>query len=239
MAKNPYKRILTPSEAVRAIYIDFEGRKDEPPALLGSLYFEGRKTSDVDRLVLRHDILDPALQCLAGAVDLDGLHRYDCYARSLPQAIQDLVRRAENQDRSIVAWSHHEIRKIDEAELSAYLDQRIERRYRDGKATARSWRLTLFPEWQLVRDDSGRADRLPLYFERIGFDVPSAYQGGNVGETIKRLRRSLVGGGGWVDLTDNQQRRWTELLLHNFYDCDGLREIVQLSARELEAAKRS
>ncbi len=236
MVRNPYKQILTPAEAMRAIYIDFEGRKDEPPALLGSLYFEGRSTPDPDRLVFRHDILDPVLHGLAGALDISGPYRYESHARTLPQAVHDLVRRVKNQKRPIVAWSHHEIKKIDEADLSKYLDGVVDRWFRDGKATARRWRLTLHPEWQLERDDAGRADRLSRYLERIGYEVPTEFQGGRVGETIKQLREALRDSGDWDDLTTAKQRRWSELLLHNFYDCDGLREVVQLAAGELSVS---
>jgi hypothetical protein len=33
------RRRLTPDEAKRALYIDFEGRKDRPPVLLGATRF--------------------------------------------------------------------------------------------------------------------------------------------------------------------------------------------------------
>ena len=229
-ASPPRKQLLTPDEALRAIYIDFEGRTDEPPALLGSLYFEGRSTPDPDRLVLRHDVLDPSLYRLAGAVEISGPYLYECLARTLPQAVHDLVRRAKNQHRPIVAWSHHEIKKLDEAGLSEYAEDLVHRRFQDGKATARRWRLDLHPEWRLERDAAGRADRLPHYLERIGYQVPEEFQGGRVGETIKQLRGTS---GEWCVLTVAKQRRWSELLLHNFDDCNGLREVVQLAAGEL------
>lgn len=237
MTSNPYKEILTPAEAMRAIYIDFEGRKDEPPVLMGSLYYEGRVKSDPGRLIFRHDILDRTLQPLAGQIHVSGLHRYECHVKTLPQAMQDLARRVKNQKRSIVAWSQHEIQRIDEAELSAYLDRIIKEWFRDGKETARRWRTSHHPDWKLTRDESGRTHRLTSYLERIGYEVPEQYAGGRVGETIKQLRCSLAVGRDWNTLSPLRREHWTNLLMHNFHDCNGLREVVQRAAGDLDELK--
>lgn len=236
MVRNPYKQLLTPDEARRAIYIDFEGRKNEPPVLLGSLYFEGRRTPDPERLVFRHDIVDPTLAPLADAVEITGLHLYRCEARSVATAIRDLVRRANNQKRPIVAWSQHEITRIQEADLSDDLEAVVQRWFRNGKETATKWRTTRHPDWQLERDAAGRVDRLTHYLDRIGYHVPPDHRGGRVGETIKSLRTSLERGKDWEDLRETQRDRWAALLMHNYHDCNGMRTVVQRAADELAAS---
>jgi hypothetical protein len=236
MVRNPFKQLLTREEAMRAIYIDFEGRRDEPPVLLGSLYFEGRSVPDPHRLVFRHDIVDRLLWPLAGEVTIDGVYRYDRQAKTLPQAVHDVVRRAKHQKRPIVAWSHHEITVLEKADLSPYVRDLVRRWFRDGKATARRWRTAVHPDWSLSRDESGRADRLMHYVERIGYEVPSEYAGGEVGETIRRVRKALSSGKDWEALTPNQRERWRRMLHHNYFDCDGLRTVVQVSADELSIA---
>ena len=57
--------IISPEEAQRAYYVDFEGPSGGAPVLLGWLYAEGRQASD-SRLVMRHDILDPDLASVVG-----------------------------------------------------------------------------------------------------------------------------------------------------------------------------
>lgn len=235
MAKNPYKAILTPTEAERAIYIDFEGRKGEPPVLLGSLYFEGRKVSDPDRLVFRHDVLDPALHAVIDGDKIEGLHHYQCLARTLPQAVHDLIRRAKNQRRPIVAWSEHEITTIEASGVSSYLQKQMRRWFRNGLATARRWRRECHADWTLERDAAGRANRLAAYMDRVGYDVPAEFRGGRVGETIKATRAALTVGTTWEDLTELRRQRWTELLMHNMHDCNGMRIVVQQAAEDLAA----
>ena len=105
------KRTLTPAQAARAIYIDFESRADQPPAVLGVLYAEGRRRIDEGRVVLRQDVVDPNLVETAGAVDLGGdddLHRYDTRCGGLRDSLQAIVQRAVAQDRLIVSWSRHD-----------------------------------------------------------------------------------------------------------------------------------
>src|SRR5688572_2796089 len=102
---------MTPDEAARAIYIDFEGRKDEHPAVLGLLYAEGRAASP-DRVVLRQDVIDRALWPTVGWSTFSWVYRYDTDARSLAQSVQELLQRARHQDRLIVAWSEHDLRVV-------------------------------------------------------------------------------------------------------------------------------
>jgi hypothetical protein len=105
-------KTITAAEARRAIYIDFEDRKDEAPALIGWLHAEGRATTK--RLVFRHDIFDPVLQRMVGhhvgLEDVASVDRYEDRVCTLARSIEDVVRRAEAKDRLIVSWSRHELR---------------------------------------------------------------------------------------------------------------------------------
>jgi len=97
LATNPHSIPLTPHEAERAIYIDFEGRKAGVPSLLGVYYLEGRKKPDPKRPILRQYIVDPAMAEAANRVQLPGFHSYSNELRPLALVLADIVRRAENQ----------------------------------------------------------------------------------------------------------------------------------------------
>ena len=83
---------LSAAEALRALYIDFEGRKDEAPVLLG-VHRRGRGS----RPYVQQDVVD---ETFAGLVP-----RY----LPLRDCVENVVRRAEHGDRRIVSWSQHDL----------------------------------------------------------------------------------------------------------------------------------
>ena len=102
------KRRLTPDEAERAVYIDFEGRINETPVLLGIAYATGRPISDT-KLVTVHYLLEQPFQRLRGACTVETLHRYEQRNATLSQALNEVIRLARSRDRLIVSWSQHEL----------------------------------------------------------------------------------------------------------------------------------
>ena len=78
--------ILDPAQAAKAIYIDFEGRADRAPGLLGVFYAQGRKRPHEGRLVLRQDVVDDDLSPAAGELDLTWPgHVYHAQNRERPR----------------------------------------------------------------------------------------------------------------------------------------------------------
>lgn len=225
---------ISHDEALRAIYIDFEGRTNEPPVLLGVLYAEGRKIADQDRLVLRHDILDPVFEPLHGVVPVrceQLLHRYDSDCRHPWIAIRDVVGRAEKQDRLIVAWSQHELQVVEKLCTAAGLSHTFSERFRDGKATARRWLRNTAPQLLPTRGGWGGAHKLAHYMDVVGWEVPEEFRPGRTGENLRVVRAALEKGRTWTAMTDRQRRGWWEVLGHNLHDCLGLRAVV-LAATE-------
>jgi hypothetical protein len=110
----PTKR-LSAAEALRALYIDFEGRKEEPPVLLG-IHRRGRGA----RPYVQQDVVDPVF---AGLVPRY-LPLHDC--------VENVVRRAEHGDRRIVSWSQHD--------LDVERFERFEARHVNALAVAKRWR---------------------------------------------------------------------------------------------------
>ena len=84
--------MLSPDEAQRAIYIDFEGSKDKEPAILGSLWAYGKTPTD-DKLRCVHDIHHPSLRSIVDEIELshDDLKDYQQHSRSIEQSLNALL----------------------------------------------------------------------------------------------------------------------------------------------------
>ena len=198
--------------------------------MLGVLYAEGRRSVDENRVVLRQDIVDPALDAVAGAVELSGdgeFYRYDAELTPLRASLRSLVGRAVAQDRLIVSWSCFdknivvEFGTLDREGLTAF-----RARFRDGKATARRWRHCTRPDAVLGRDSFGGTHKLARYFELTAFDVPRRYGVGLVAENLPRVETGVAKKGTFARLTPGQREVWKDVLEHNRYDCVGLRRDI-------------
>ena len=206
-----FKR-LTAAEALRALYIDFEGGRGKPPVLLGILR-HGRKGTEPS---VFQTVLDPVFEAAGPAT------------RDFRRAVETAVLRAEHGDRRIVSWSQHDLKVVrsladDDPELVA----RFERRYVNALAVAKSW------AWQLHRAVKPADGKLSAYLELIRYEVPAGAGPGHVGKTIRDLRPSLEKG---LPLTALQAGKWARLLAHNRHDCAGMRKICIRATTEMEAA---
>lgn len=115
-------RLLTADEASRGIYIDFEGRIDQAPVLLGILTPDGAAPGTTEQMVL-----DPRLEPAAIAASLRVV--------TIESVIEDLVGRFEVEGRALIGWSRHEVDVV-ERECSAELAQRFAECYADAKQVA-------------------------------------------------------------------------------------------------------
>ena len=208
---------LTPEEARRALYIDFEGGKGEPPVLLGC----GRRTGRGARRFVPQVITDLRFAPLADD---------EVEVRPLADAVEGILQRAESKDRRIVAWSTHE-RDVIEAYCPEHL-ARFDERFVNGKRVAQRWRNALHG------GDTPPGNHLADYLALIGYQVDASAGPGNVGETVSRIAKSLAKGKGLAGLTDDQRRRWTDLREHNLDDCRGMRAICLKAAAEFAARDR-
>jgi hypothetical protein len=228
------KAILTPDEARRAIYIDFEGLPYHSPALLGWLYaLDGNPGAD--RLVLRQDVLDKGLRSTVGAFEtpVEGIHRYDENGRSILQSINSLARQAKKQDRRIVSWSQHELAVVANARPSNGLLRLFHLNYRDGKATAKRWRSTSCPELQMPREGRGGAHTLVRYAEAFGVALPERYDLDETAGRIASVTTALAEAGNCDALNPEYRDQWSDVLFHNTIDLWALRGVVILAADDL------
>jgi len=74
-------------------------------------------------------------------------------------------------------------------------------------------------------------NRLELFLELIGYDVPPIHGSGNSAARIQYVRDKLASRrGDYSKVTQAAKVKWTNGLKHNRYDCDGLRELVLCTA---------
>lgn len=209
MPRTDTKR-MTPDEAQRALYIDFEGRKDRPPVLLGTTH----KAS--------------AHRVHAYLTD----RRYDAFAvegwdvMSFADAVDHILQRAKAKDRLIVAWTTHE-RDVVERWAPEHLE-RFDARFRNALAIAKYWRTTCHD------GDKPEKGNLVNYLDLIEYTVPEAAGPGRAAETIQRIDAAFDAGKTPDRLTANQRQRWVDLLAHNAHDCAGMRAVCLKAAEEVD-----
>ena len=198
-------RQLSAAEAVKALYIDFEGPKGQPPAFLGT-----HRSGDH----VQPAIVDPSLASLGPS-------------QSLREAVRHVVVRAESKGRRIVSWSEHDLNVVRTlADEDPALVERFERKYANALRIAKRWRTVVHGG---DRPDVGRlANYLPL----IGYSVPEGAEGGDVGKTISDIRSRIDRG---LEPTPGQLARWDRLIEHNWHDCVGMRRVCVEATREIEA----
>jgi len=203
---------MTPQEARRAIYIDYEGSKGRDPTLLGVLV-EGD---------LRQVVIDPAFHVCVGKRGAScteaGDHR---------QSVADLVAKADRERRHIVSWSEHD-RKV----MAVVLE-------RDGKSLellgrwhanaiplAKPWGKRRLPHLKKGQHTLQRYLRLARYRvdERFGENV--------AGKALRYLRPQLEEGRSYGELSEGARKRWRALVGHNRHDCIGMAEVVRRAAEK-------
>lgn len=200
---------LSAADAFRALYIDFEGNKDQPPVLLG-VHRVGRG----EHPHVQQDVTDLTFDSLV--------------PRYLPllDAVGNVVVRAEHNDRKIVAWTQHELDVVRrDCIADPDLVARFEARYVNAYAVAKRWRN------RLHRGNKPDVGTLYAWLELIGWPVSEAAEAGHVGRTLTSLRATLEAG---RQLTTSQLAAWDRLVEHNHLDCVGMRRLCLIASAELE-----
>jgi len=175
---------MTETEARQAIYIDFEGGKDEPPVLLGVL-----------RAAVQQYVVDKTFTP-AGP-------RY----REPREAIRATVDKAQRLKRRIVSWSEHDLDVVRELTNDPRLVRDFEARYANGRALAARWASRMN---DIVKPDDGDLEH---YLRLVDFEVPGSARPGQVGKTIRSARPSLEAGrmlsenqaARWADLLEHNR----------------------------------
>lgn len=204
LPRNDAHSRITPEEAERAIYIDFEKTVKGPLALIGI---------QVDTNPAQV-VLDPRLAAAAKASSLRLIEPR--------RALEDLIRWAESDGRRLVGYTQFE-----RQEIHAALGEDMSRLYADARMIGLRWK-------RACRRGEKLEDRsLKSFLKLIGYPRRAYLGAYNSAKWIRVVTEALEKRERFEDLTAVQKSFWTKLLEHNKVDCDGMRELVCIAAADL------
>ena len=222
---------ITPTQAQRAIYIDFEGegvrtvqglRIPRRPVLLGVYRRGGRYT----RIALRDD--GPWTELLArGRAGFPGEAR----VQDLASAISGLASECQEEDRLLLSYSEHERSVV--SRFCPGESDNFEAVWRNAKTDIDAW-----------ANRSGRSERHPDinrslegYLISIDFPPMTGLPAGPA-DAIGRLRREMSRIRRWSSLGDRYQDLTRQLVDYNLRDCRGLRRLAVRAANYFASQAR-
>lgn len=218
--------VLTPGEAERAVYIDFEALATAPRVigLLGVAFRD-----EGDKVVVRQFVVDEILRRAVKS-------RATCEGASIEDAVRFVVEKAAALDGPIVSWSNHDRDLIlKHPKVSEALKAEVSARHRNAIATAARWLSTFHPDVELVKPRFGGRNQLKEFLPIAGYRVPGNLPPGNAARWLRHMREQLQKHGGRLrEVTALAKRHWSMLLDYNRHDCLGLRAVATRAARENE-----
>jgi hypothetical protein len=217
-------RSLSAVQAKRAVFIDFEGTRDDAPSLLGG-YIAGRKEF---YQVILEPALYPAAQYKSPKITWP-------VRTSTPFMALDRLRHLiESRKRMrVFAWTRVEQREIlkllkDFPELREFWSGRVE----DAIPYAKAWKRRVHPDVKLSRKKGRGPNTLENYEKLIGYKRHTIHGWGLTGKRVRAVRAALAKRGSMSKLTRTQKGYWTNLLIHNKDDCRGMAEVMAVVARK-------
>ncbi len=219
-------KVVNLDEALRGIYIDFEGGGPVRRAFLGAFWLD-----DTNDFIFRQYLLDEALWPMGGERGSGNEGFWE--PADLTNTLEELRQLAEAEDRLVFAYSEHEQKMIKEhLQEGELLDWWLQdQNLVNARKIAKYWkywnRAVTFPpkegqkkEWHSLQN----------YLDLIGYEVPSEHGPGVVSSAITQVRKELVEGDG--PLSEEANLAWEQAVMHNFHDCCGMRELIIICATE-------
>ena len=214
---------LTTAAASRAIYIDFESLKTDPPqpALLGVLI--GSEGEALEQLILDPK-LAPAQRARPGRTRVT----------TSGDAVDTILNVARIDDTPILSWSTFDRDRLIDARPD--LATEVHDRYVNALAFARRRRQKMHPQHVVERADAFAARHtLDKYARLAGYTRVQPLETGKPAHWIRHTLQQLAANGGrYRAITPEAKRDWHRLLDYNRHDLLALRHVVLVAARELE-----
>lgn len=209
---------LSGGEVRRAIYIDFEGTAREPASFLG-LFCEG---------VWSAAIIEPALFPAVVAHP-----RGQLFAVDRVQACRDLMTKAEQEERQIIAWSNRERDEIISYDAWTEAERlRWATRVLNALPPAKAWARRTRTEIPVIPGaKGGRENRWSLsgFRKATGYpEISSLFEPGKTASRIRTVRGQLLKRGEYQSLTPVAKAKWSKVLTHNYHDCASLAHVASI-----------
>ena len=213
----------TTAIADRAIFVDFEALKTDPPhpALLGVLV--GSEGEDLEQLILDAR-LAPARKARPARTRVT----------NTADAVDALANLARTHDLRLVGWSifDRDLMIVARPDLVG----EIRERYLNALEVARPWRQKLHPSFRIDPEDRfSPKHTLDKYARLARYPRAAAFENARPAAWIRHTIQQLEARDGrYARITPEAKRDWARLLEYNRHDLLALRHIVRTAARELE-----
>jgi hypothetical protein len=209
-SKNNQKKAPTLSEAVRAIYIDFEGFTDRLPSFMGLQIDEN----------FQQIVFDDSLTIAAQAKGLQ--------IAAFEHCMESMIATSVRENRLIAAYSEHELRVIQK-----YAGLNISDRYLDARKVAKYW----FRKCHADHHSPGTG--LKDFLRFINYER-GAYLGERKStKRIRAVATMLASKGSYSGLTTTVKAQWTKVLEHNKIDVQGMKSLMSMACKELQLSKEA
>ncbi len=208
-----YSNRVSRREANRALYVDFEGRKEEAPALVGVLF--GR-TFEV---IVTDELLAPLVTISRDQARMDpGL---TVWRTSLERALDHIQQRAESGGvRRVVAFSEHELLAIHE-HVGAKPAEVLASRFLNARAYFASWWNTAHPGAAIAHKSLGACATT------VGYEWPDEGLA-SPADALRRLRDQLeTASSRKTPPSERTRKLWAQLIEYNRQDCLAMQFLVR------------
>ena len=210
-------------EAARGIYIDFEGGGAVRTAFLGVLWVD-----DDEELVFRQDIFDEALWPLVSERNFHNNEHWQ--PADLTETLEELKDLAEVENRKVFAYTEYEKNRIEEhlpdGELSDWWMNG--ENLVNARPIAKTWKTLNHPNVKFPPQEGQTSEwhSLANYLAMIEYEVPTEYGPGVVATAIDQVRTELIATDGAGPLSEEAGFGWQQAVMHNFHDCNGMRQLM-------------
>jgi hypothetical protein len=212
LATQGIRSLISPEEADRAIYLDYEGNMGVPPVLLGWM---------VDGAI-RGSIVDPMFVTCAARWKASHVGCSDHMT-----LLTALLEQAMQEKRLILSWSEHDYQIMCRT-LPPHFTKTLSRHYRNVIPTARRW------HWHVSGKGADHAS-LAYFMGLMGYVVPDRYGQGVVGQSLRRIRSQLDRGREFRDLTPAAREGWRQIVKHNMHDLQAMALVVATATKHLQS----
>jgi hypothetical protein len=224
---------LTDTIVRNGIYIDFEGKQDEPPILLGTL-IDGRY-----QCVFFNNT--PPWEEASG--QYDGMYKQYLRVLDIEDHLNRLLKKAKEENRRFFAFSDLEYETIKNyIELDKELYININK-----KCYLKSWRRKSHPEelkkLQARRERARKrgvyrastiGNQLIDYYKLAGGKIPTSYGKGQVTKKIGTVENSFER---YSEFRNSSMKNFGAIVSHNKFDCEAtctLAKMCQQKVRTME-----
>ena len=195
---------MQPAQAETAVYVAFEGFRDQEPSLAGVL------------------IEDEFLQYVCDRIFKPAAAAKMMPFAEFPDLVAELESRCRSEDRLIIGWSTDELAALSQVSGAGITDL-----YHEARTTAVRWVTECHPDedprdWQLIE-----------LMSLVDYERPPHLGFGKSARRLRAVRKMIERKGDFEDLTGTVKGQWTKLLQNNEADCRGLQAVITAASGDL------